>query len=227
MSFLLIHSDTERPKKHSETRQLPIDESTFSDLVGMYDRALDYDVKNDSQSATLYESDVSQYSACSVVLFAYYATESLIMIPLKRAVAWLDLILAALLAAVGLLVVITANRTPPNVDAGAIAEAGAVLFVLPAALMLGLAGLALWKNWRIGWLIQLVAVVGIPVLISHRIEPRIGGRYAATPPLSGRGERRLAVNSDRIRQPEFNASKRIGTSVYLGRVLPSNLPGSL
>jgi hypothetical protein len=87
------------------------------------------------------------------------------MIPLKRAIAWLDLILAVLLAAVGIFVVITANRTPPNVDAGAIAEAGAVLFMLPAALVLGLAGLALWKGWRIGWLIQVVAVVGIPVLI--------------------------------------------------------------
>jgi hypothetical protein len=87
------------------------------------------------------------------------------MIPFKRAIAWLDLILAALLAAVGIFVVITANRTPPNVDAGAIAEAGAVLFMLPAALVLGLSGLALWRNWRVGWLIQAVAVVGIPVLI--------------------------------------------------------------
>jgi len=90
---------------------------------------------------------------------------NLSMISIKRAIAWLDLILAALLAAVGIFVVITANGTPPNVDAGAIAEAGAVLFMLPAALVLGLAGLALWKNWRIGWLIQVAAVVGIPVLI--------------------------------------------------------------
>jgi hypothetical protein len=73
--------------------------------------------------------------------------------------------LAALLAVVGLFVVITADRTPHNIDAGAIAEAGAVLFVLPAASLLGLAGLALWWNWRIGWLIQMVVVIGIPVLI--------------------------------------------------------------
>lgn len=90
---------------------------------------------------------------------------SFIMISLKRAIAWLDLILAATLAAVGIFVVITANRAPHNVDVGAIAEAGAVLFMLPAALLLGLAGLALWKNWRVGWLIQMVAVVGIPVVI--------------------------------------------------------------
>ena len=87
------------------------------------------------------------------------------MFRLKRAIAWLDLILAALLAAVGIFVVITANQAPHNVDAGAIAEAGAVLFMLPAASLLGLAGLALWKDWRIGWLIQMVAVVGIPMLI--------------------------------------------------------------
>jgi hypothetical protein len=47
-SFLLIHTETEQPKKHSETRQLPIDEGTYSDLFGLYDRALDYDVKNDT-----------------------------------------------------------------------------------------------------------------------------------------------------------------------------------
>jgi hypothetical protein len=87
------------------------------------------------------------------------------MIPVKRAVAWLALILAAPIAAVSVLVIITADRIPRNVDAGAIAEAGAVLVLIPAASLLGLAGLALWKNWRIGWLIQLVAVVGIAVLI--------------------------------------------------------------
>lgn len=90
---------------------------------------------------------------------------NLLMISIKRAIAWLDLVLAVLLAAVGIFVVITAGRTPHNVDAGAIAEAGAVLFMLPAASLLGLAGLALWKNWRIGWLIQTVVVIGIPVLI--------------------------------------------------------------
>jgi hypothetical protein len=84
---------------------------------------------------------------------------------LKRAIAWLDLVLAAPLAAVGIFVVISANRAPNNVDAGVIAEAGAVLFMLPTASLLGLAGLALWKDWRIGWLIQMVAVVGIPMLI--------------------------------------------------------------
>ena len=87
------------------------------------------------------------------------------MISLKRGIAWLDLVLAALLAAVGIFVVITAGRAPHNVDMGAIAEAGAILFMLPAASLLGLAGLALWRNWRIAWLIQVVVVVGIAMLI--------------------------------------------------------------
>jgi hypothetical protein len=47
-SFLLIHTETERPKKHSETRQLRVDESTYLNLVAMYERALDYDVKDDA-----------------------------------------------------------------------------------------------------------------------------------------------------------------------------------
>lgn len=47
-SFLLIRTGTERSKKHSETRQLRIDETTYLDLVAMYERALDYDVKDDA-----------------------------------------------------------------------------------------------------------------------------------------------------------------------------------
>jgi hypothetical protein len=47
-SFLLIHANTEQPKRHSEMRQLQVDESTYLNLVEMYEKALDYDVKNDA-----------------------------------------------------------------------------------------------------------------------------------------------------------------------------------
>ena len=47
-NFLLIHTETERPRKHSEMRQLPVDQSAYLSLVAMYERALDYDVKDDA-----------------------------------------------------------------------------------------------------------------------------------------------------------------------------------
>jgi hypothetical protein len=47
-SFLLIRTGTERPKKLSETRQLRVDQTAYLNLVAMYERALDYDVKDDA-----------------------------------------------------------------------------------------------------------------------------------------------------------------------------------
>ena len=37
------------------------------------------------------------------------------------------------------------------------------LFMLPAVSLLGLAGL--WRNWRVGWLIQPALIVGIAAVI--------------------------------------------------------------
>lgn len=137
------------------------------------------------------------------------------MIPVKRAVAWLDLILAVPVAAVSILVVITANRTPRNVDAGAIAEAGAVLVLIPAASLLGLAGLALWKNWRIGWLIQLVAVVGIAVLTVAQNEQQLplfemghplSGRWQVPSIHAGQPSHPVRLNARRARSPTRSAN---------------------
>jgi hypothetical protein len=34
-SFQLIHTNSERPKKHSDTRQLPVDQRTYSNLLAV------------------------------------------------------------------------------------------------------------------------------------------------------------------------------------------------
>jgi len=90
----------------------------------------------------------------------------------KRSIARLDLVLALLIGAIAILVICSANVTdgaPPvhmrNVDAGAIAQVAAMLYLAPAAALLGLAGLGMLRNWRAGWPLQAVALAWVAVLV--------------------------------------------------------------
>ena len=47
-SFVLINVESAHSRKRSVTRQLVVDETTFVNLVGLYERALEYDVKDDA-----------------------------------------------------------------------------------------------------------------------------------------------------------------------------------
>jgi hypothetical protein len=47
-SFVLIEVGSKQPGQHVEIRQLRIDETTFVKLVALYERALDYDVKDNA-----------------------------------------------------------------------------------------------------------------------------------------------------------------------------------
>lgn len=47
-SFVLINVESAHSRKRSVTRHLVVDETTFVNLVGLYERALEYDVKDDA-----------------------------------------------------------------------------------------------------------------------------------------------------------------------------------
>jgi hypothetical protein len=47
-SFVLINIESAHARKRSVTRRLVIDETTFVSLVGQYERALEYNVKDDA-----------------------------------------------------------------------------------------------------------------------------------------------------------------------------------
>ena len=93
----------------------------------------------------------------------------------SRKVAWVDIIVAFLYAALLAWLVHASHeaaadavrRYGQNVDSGALEFIAAVFYVAPVALLFGLAAVCLWYGWRVRWYAHWVAVAAavVPLFI--------------------------------------------------------------
>lgn len=92
---------------------------------------------------------------------------------LKPLMAWFDAALATVTGLLSLWLIYSSYDQAAlekaaighAVDAGAIAYAAAVVYCIPSAVLFGIAALSLFRNWRLGWALQILAVGWVAVAI--------------------------------------------------------------